>query len=310
MNMLGKAEKSAFPNNNNRENAMKSKKKKRKTGDIIRIIVLLIALSVLLYPTISNYLYEKNSSTIVADYDRNVQNISDEEKEEAIRLAREYNARLSENQGTLGDGFSEDGFVDEEYESLLNSYDIGMMGYIHIPKIDVELPIYHGTKESVLQVGVGHLRNTSLPVGGESTHSVLTGHRGLPSRMLFTDLDQLKTGDIFYVKILGETFAYEVDQIKTVLPEETEGLQIVEGQDYITLITCTPYGINTHRLLVRGHRIPYEEAIEKVPDEIDRGIKIPFEVRVLLIGLSILALVLIIFAVVSKVRKRKVSGEK
>ena len=219
-------------------------------------------------------------------------------------MAREYNARLADNQGVIGDGFSEDDERDEEYESLLNPYETGMMGYIQIPKIDVELPIYHGTKESVLQVGIGHLKNTSLPVGGDATHAVLTGHRGLPSRMLFTDLDQMKNGDIFYIKILGENFAYEVDQIQTVLPEETEGLQIVEGQDSITLITCTPYGVNTHRLLVRGHRVPYEEAIQMEPDEVDRGIKVPFEVKVLLIGLGILALIFMIFVIVSKVRNQ------
>ena len=288
---------------------MRSKKKNRRIGDIIRIIVLLIALSVLLYPTVSNYLYEKNSSTIVSNYEKDVSDTSDEEKIEMFRLAREYNARLAGNQGTIGDGFSEEDDVDEEYESLLNPYDTGMMGYIQIPKIDVELPVYHGTKESVLQVGVGHLKNTSLPIGGDATHAVLTGHRGLPSRMLFTDLDQMKNGDIFYVKILGENFAYEVDQIKTVLPEETEGLQIVDGQDYITLITCTPYGINTHRLLVRGHRIPYEEAIQIEPDEIDKGVKIPFEVKVLLIGLGILAVILVIFVIVSKVRSRSQKNE-
>ena len=283
---------------------MRRKKRKRRIGDIIRIIVLLIALSVLLYPTVSNYLYEKNSSTIVSNYEKDVLNTSEEEKAELFRLAREYNARLADNQGVIGDGFSEDDERDEEYESLLNPYETGMMGYIQIPKIDVELPIYHGTKESVLQVGIGHLKNTSLPVGGDATHAVLTGHRGLPSRMLFTDLDQMKNGDIFYIKILGENFAYEVDQIQTVLPEETEGLQIVEGQDSITLITCTPYGVNTHRLLVRGHRVPYEEAIQIELDEIDKGMKIPFEVRVLLIGFGILAVIFIIFVIVSKVRNQ------
>lgn len=283
---------------------MRRKKKKRRIGDIIRIIVLLIALSVLLYPTVSNYLYERNSSTIVSNYEKDVSNTSEEEKAELFRLAREYNARLADNQGVIGDGFSEDDERDEEYESLLNPYETGMMGYIQIPKIDVELPIYHGTKESVLQVGIGHLKNTSLPVGGDATHAVLTGHRGLPSRMLFTDLDQMKNGDIFYIKILGENFAYEVDQIQTVLPEETEGLQIVEGQDFITLITCTPYGVNTHRLLVRGHRVPYEEAIQIELDEIDKGMKIPFEVRVLLIGFGILAVIFIIFVIVSKVRNQ------
>lgn len=284
---------------------MKSKKKKRKIADIIRIIVLLIALSVLLYPTVSNYLYEKNSSTIVANYDKEVENTTDEEKEEMFRLAREYNARLAQDQVSIGDAFTEESSDDQEYENLLNKSGTGMMGYIQIPKIDIELPLYHGTKESVLQVGVGHLKDTSLPVGGDTTHAVLTGHRGLPSRMLFTDLDQMEKGDVFYIKILGETLAYQVDQILTVLPEETDSLKIIEGQDYVTLVTCTPYGINTHRLLIRGHRIPYEEAVKKEPDQIDYGLKIPFEVKVLLAGLGVLILIGILFVISSKMKKRR-----
>lgn len=284
---------------------MKSKKKKRKIADIIRIIVLLIALSVLLYPTVSNYLYEKNSSTIVANYDKEVENTTDEEKEEMFRLAREYNARLAQDQVSIGDAFTEESSDDQEYENLLNKSGTGMMGYIQIPKIDIELPLYHGTKESVLQVGVGHLKDTSLPVGGDTTHAVLTGHRGLPSRMLFTDLDQMEKGDVFYIKILGETLAYQVDQILTVLPEETDSLKIIEGQDYVTLVTCTPYGINTHRLLTRGHRIPYEEAVKKEPDQIDHGLKIPFEVKVLLAGLGVLILIGILFVISSKMKKRR-----
>lgn len=281
---------------------MKSKKKKRKIADIIRIIVLLIALSVLLYPTVSNYLYEKNSSTIVANYDKEVENTTDEEKEEMFRLAREYNARLAQDQVSIGDAFSEESSDDQEYENLLNKSGTGMMGYIQIPKIDVELPLYHGTRESVLQVGVGHLKETSLPVGGETTHAVLTGHRGLPSKMLFTDLDQMEKGDVFYISILDQKFAYQVNQILTVLPSETESLQIVEGKDYVTLVTCTPYGVNSHRLLIRGERIPYEEAVLMEPDEIEEGIKIPFEIKVLLIALLVLA---IIFIIINIYRKRK-----
>lgn len=286
------------------------KKNKRFIFDIIRIIILLIAFSVLLYPTVSNYLYEKNSSVAVQDYDDTVIELDETKRQELLQEAREYNARLIGNANVDGDTFHTEEETTEEYDSILNIDGSSVMGYIIIPKIDAELPIYHKTAEVVLQRGVGHFPSSSLPVGGESSHAVLTGHRGLPSKKLFTDLDELVEGDVFYIRVLQETFAYEVDQILTVLPEETEALQIQECADYVTLVTCTPYGINTHRLLVRGHRIPYEEAIEKVPDEIDRGIKIPFEVRVLLIGLSILALLLIIFAVVSKVRKRKVSGEK
>lgn len=183
-----------------------------------------------------------------------------------------------------------------------------MMGYIRIPAIEVELPIYHGTSESVLQVGVGHFEGTSLPVGGESTHAVLTGHRGLPSKLLFTDMDKLKKGDVFYIKILGETFAYEIDQILTVLPEDTKALSIDSGKDYVTLVTCTPYAVNTHRLLVRGHRIPYEEAIQTAAD-ITVEAKLPFQVKVL-IGASILLVVIfIVSCIYASVQKKKKAGK-
>ena len=179
-----------------------------------------------------------------------------------------------------------------------------MMGYIRIPKIDVELPIYHGTEERVLQSGVGHFEGTSLPVGGESTHSVLTGHRGLPSKILFTDLDKLVEGDVFYIKILGETFAYQVDQILTVLPEDTKALSIEPGKDYVTLVTCTPYAVNTHRLLVRGVRIPYEEAVKQAADERITP-ELPFQVKMLILAVVILILIFIIYLIWKKVRKRK-----
>ena len=161
----------------------------------------------------------------------------------------------------------------------------------------------------MLQSGVGHFEGTSLPIGGESTHAVLTGHRGLPSKLLFTDLDNLEKGDIFYIKVLGETFAYQVDQILTVLPENTKELTIVPGKDYVRLVTCTPYAVNTHRLLVRGYRIPYEEAVEKVPDE-KIAIGLPFQMKVLFIGLFILFLILFFCGVAAYVKKRKKKREK
>ena len=251
---------------NSRENGIKMRKKnvqKKKfyIGDIFRIIVLLIAFSVLLYPTVSNYLYEKNGARVISSYDENAVRLSESEKQAMLEAARQYNRELLGNIELL-DPFSPlKKEVDARYQSLLNTNEAGMMGYIRIPKIDVELPIYHGTEERILQSGVGHFEGTSLPVGGESSHTVLTGHRGLPSKLLFTDLDQMKEGDIFYLKILGETFAYKIDQILTVLPENTKALTIEPGKDYATLVTCTPYAVNTHRLLVRGSRIPYEEAV-------------------------------------------------
>lgn len=279
-------------------------KKKFYIGDIFRIIVLLIALSVLLYPTVSNYLYEKNGARVISSYDENAVRLSESEKQAMLEAARQYNRELLGNIELL-DPFSPlKKEVDARYQSLLNTNEAGMMGYIRIPKIDVELPIYHGTEERILQSGVGHFEGTSLPVGGESSHTVLTGHRGLPSKLLFTDLDQMKEGDIFYLKILGETFAYKIDQILTVLPENTKALTIEPGKDYATLVTCTPYAVNTHRLLVRGSRIPYEEAVRQVPDEKITP-TLPFQVKVLLAAIGVLVLIFIVYQLWKKTRKRK-----
>lgn len=279
-------------------------KKKFYIGDIFRIIVLLIAFSVLLYPTVSNYLYEKNGARVISSYDENAVRLSESEKQAMLEAARQYNWELLGNIELL-DPFSPlKKEVDARYQSLLNTNEAGMMGYIRIPKIDVELPIYHGTEERILQSGVGHFEGTSLPVGGESSHTVLTGHRGLPSKLLFTDLDQMKEGDIFYLKILGETFAYKIDQILTVLPENTKALTIEPGKDYATLVTCTPYAVNTHRLLVRGSRIPYEEAVRQVPDEKITP-TLPFQVKVLLAAIGVLVLIFIVYQLWKKTRRRK-----
>ena len=279
-------------------------KKKFYIGDIFRIIVLLIAFSVLLYPTVSNYLYEKNGARVISSYDENAVRLSESEKQAMLEAARQYNRELLGNIELL-DPFSPlKKEVDARYQSLLNTNEAGMRGYIRIPKIDVELPIYHGTEERILQSGVGHFEGTSLPVGGESSHTVLTGHRGLPSKLLFTDLDQMKEGDIFYLKILGETFAYKIDQILTVLPENTKALTIEPGKDYATLVTCTPYAVNTHRLLVRGSRIPYEEAVRQVPDEKITP-TLPFQVKVLLAAIGVLVLIFIVYQLWKKTRRRK-----
>lgn len=278
--------------------------RKRYIGDIFRILVLIIALSVLLYPTVSNYLYEKNGARVISSYDENAVRLSESEKKEMLEAARQYNSELLGNIELL-DPFSPlKKEVDARYQSLLSTNEAGMMGYIRIPKIDVELPIYHGTEETVLQSGVGHFEGTSLPVGGESTHAVLTGHRGLPSKLLFTDMDELAEGDIFYIKILGETLAYQVDQILTVLPEDTKALTIAPGKDYATLVTCTPYAVNTHRLLVRGMRIPYEEAVLQVPDEKITP-TIPFQVKLLLLAIGILILIFICYGIWRKIKKKK-----
>lgn len=287
-------------------------KRKRRIKDIIRLFVLLIAFSVLLYPTLSSYINEKNSTKVVSSYDEKSVALSKADKEKMLEEAREYNQEMLGNIELI-DPFSQTNTeVDERYESLLNVDGSGMMGYVKIPKIHLELPIYHGTAETVLQAGAGHFWGTSLPVGGESTHTVLTGHRGLPTKTLFTNLDKMEVGDIFYIKVLDETLAYEVDQILTVLPEDTDALSIVPGEDYATLVTCTPYAINTHRLLVRGHRIDYEEANKKVPDK-EMKPELTLTAKVLIITIAIIVLILLgtaIYSIVSRRRKRRKKNDR
>lgn len=283
---------------------MSNKKRKMTIKDIIRLLVLVVAFAVLLYPTVSSYVNEKNGSKVVSNYDAESVRLSNAEKEKMLEDARAYNKEMLSNIDLI-DPFSQgEKSLDARYESLLNVDGSGMMGYIRIPKIKVEIPIYHGTSESVLQAGVGHFWGTSLPVGGESTHTVLTGHRGLPTKTLFTNMDKLVKGDVFYIKVLDETLAYKVDQILTVLPEETEALSIVPGKDYATLVTCTPYAINTHRLLVRGHRIPYEEAV-KIEKNTSTGIELSFTTKVLIVTLGIIFIGLVIAMLYSLYDKRR-----
>lgn len=226
---------------------MKKSKKKNIFSTLFIILIFLAGLSLLLYPTISNWWNLTRSSKAISEYQEIVNNLQEDEYSRILESAKEYNRSFNRHYLSK----------DEQavYESMLNVGGNGIMGYIVIPDIDVRLPIYHGTQASVLQVAAGHLEWSSLPVGGESTHCVISGHRGLPSAKLFTNLDKLEQGDCFQLNILNETLTYEIDQILIVEPEETDDLQIVNGRDYCTLVTCTPYGINTHRLLLRGHRI-------------------------------------------------------
>lgn len=218
--------------------------------DIVIILMFIVGLSVLLYPSVSSYINAKHASRAIMRYSEAMDNASDEVIAGMLRVAESYNKALSGDRSAF--------FLPElvgGYESTLDITGTGIMGYIDIGKIGVQLPIYHGVDPTVLQVGVGHLEGTSLPVGGKNTHCVLSGHRGLPSARLFTDLDKLEVGDTFSITVLRQTLLYQVDQIKIVLPSESQDLQIVNDKDYCTLLTCTPYGINTHRLLVRGVRI-------------------------------------------------------
>lgn len=233
---------------------------KRRIINFSLILVFLIGLSLLLYPSVSDYWNSLHQTRAIATYAEEVANLNQDQYDEIWAAAESYNASLTDrvNAYQLSDAQK------EEYQQLLNVSGLGVMGYIEIPEIDVSLPICHGTEDSVLQVAVGHLEWTSLPVGGESTHCVLSGHRGLPSAKLFTDLDKLREGDIFLLRVLDEILTYEVDQILIVEPQDTAALEIAEGEDYCTLVTCTPYGINTHRLLVRGHRIDNIEEVKTV----------------------------------------------
>ena len=223
------------------------------------VLMLFAGLSLLLYPTVSNYWNSLHQSRAIAAYVEQVTQIDNETFDQLREQARAYNRTL------VGKAYRYDMTRQEreEYLGLLNVSENGIIGYIEIPGIHCELPIYHGTDADALQIGVGHIEGSSLPVGGESTHCAISGHRGLPSAKLFSDLDKLTVGDRFSLRVLDDTLTYEVDQIHTVLPGEMDELEIVEGEDYCTLVTCTPYGINTHRLLVRGHRV--ENSTDKEP---------------------------------------------
>lgn len=229
---------------------------KNKISTIILILVFLVGLSLLLYPSVSDYWNSFHSTQAIASYAEEAARLDDDQYAEIWSAADAYNQSLltRTNQYLLSEE------QEASYQSLLDVGGTGIMGYIEIASLDVALPIYHGTDENVLQIAVGHLDWTSLPVGGKGTHCVLSGHRGLPSAKLFTNLDKLVVGDTFILRVLNEVLTYEVDQILIVKPTDTAALQIEEGSDLCTLVTCTPYGINSHRLLVRGHRIENEEA--------------------------------------------------
>ena len=227
------------------------KKKNNNWTTAFLVLLLLAGVSLLLYPSLSDYWNSMHQTRAIASYAETVSQLDTAQYDEMWKAAQDYNRSLAQRETAFA-------LTDEQkaaYESLLDVSGLGVMGYIEIPEIDCSLPIYHGTEESVLQVAVGHLEWSNLPVGGEGTHCVLSGHRGLPSAKRFTHLDKLAVGDTFLLRVLDEVLTYEVDQILIVEPEQVDALGIVPGEDYCTLVTCTPYGINTHRLLVRGHRV-------------------------------------------------------
>lgn len=233
---------------------------KNKLTTILLIPALFAGLSLLLYPTVSDYWNSLHASQAVADYAENVRNLEAEKYEQVLQDAKSYNQMLPYEQTTFA--LSEE--EKEAYDALLDISGTGVMGYIEIPTVNISLPVYHGTEDAVLQIAVGHLEWSSLPVGRESTHCVLSGHRGLPSAKLFTNLDKLVAGDKFIMRVLDEVLTYEVDQILIVEPTDVSTLMIEAGKDLCTLVTCTPYGINSHRLLVRGHRIENQEEAQAI----------------------------------------------
>lgn len=285
----------------------KKKKKSSLARDLTLLIGFFIGALIFLYPTISDIWNFYRDQRLIADYGEVVKALSQEDYSEFLEEAREYNRQHTVNQFT--DVFEEEEQQEPEYpyDSLLNPAGNSIMGYLQIPKIDVELAIYHGTGADALERGCGHLQGTSLPVGGESTHAVLSAHRGLPSAKLFTDLDQLEIGDSFFITVLGEKLAYEVDQILTVLPEELDALEIQEGEDLVTLVTCTPYAVNTHRLLVRGHRVEYVEQTAAPVTVIEKVVEQTGYTRVISLVAMIVffILVILIWLVVRRRRKKK-----
>ena len=274
---------------------------RRRILNLLFAVLFLGGFGILTYPTVSDQWNTYRQSRLISGYETILEELEPEDYTREWEAAARFNSGLTEN-NLYGDAFGEEDreLTDTEYWKVLNVAGDGVMGYLSIPKINIRLAIYHGTGEEVLQTGVGHLNGTRLPTGGEGSHSVLAAHRGLPSARLFTDIDQLYRGDRFYIHILDETFAYEVDQILPMVDKDdrdtlTEALQTEEGKDYVTLFTCTPYGVNSHRLLVRGERVPYEgeEEVERTPVETMLKTVQNYYMLYLILGLSVTLLAIL-----------------
>ena len=281
------------------------KKKKNFVWNIFFALVFLAGAGVFLYPTVSDMWNQYRNVRLVSRYDEAVTDLSDNEYEKLWNEAKEYNAEHPVNSIVDAFGEKDDYVLTQPYDQVLDPNGEGLMGSIEIPKINAKLAIYHGLSKTVLEKGVGHVEGTSLPVGGKSTHAVLAAHRGLPSAKLFTDLDQMKKGDIFILHILGKNLAYKVDQIRTVLPEETGELDIVEGEDHVTLVTCTPYGVNTHRLLVRGIRTKYEEGEIRNDETISHRLAVTDPRKVLAGGFAVLIVLILLIYLSVRYRDKK-----
>ncbi len=291
---------------------------KRKIANVLFGLLFLIGFGILVYPTVSDQWNTYRQSRLISNYETTVENLTEEDFSDEWQKAIAFDQALVRND-LYGDVFGEDDgeLESTEYWKVLNVANDGVMGYLSIPKINVKHAIYHGTGDKVLQTGIGHLNGTKLPIGGESTHSVLAAHRGLPSARLFTDLDQIKKGDMFYVHVLDEILAYQVDQILDMVDKDDHetleaALQIEEGKDQVTLFTCTPYGVNSHRLLVRGTRVPYngeEEAETSVAESMLKTVQ-NYYMLYLILGLSITFLIILFMRFLFKAKDRKDKNEK
>ncbi len=289
----------------NKKPLTKEERRKKRQSSLttwLLILVLLIGAGVMAYPTVSDWWNSFHASRAIASYSSAVENVDKDKLNAMLEEAHQYNSRIL--QKTNPYGMTEEELA--EYNSLLDLSGTGVMGYITIKSIGVYIPIYHGTDESILQIAVGHIEWTSLPVGGESTHTVLSGHRGLPSAKLFTDLDQLREGDTFTITVLNQMITYQIDQIRIVEPGDIAELAIVPGKDYCTLVTCTPYGINTHRMLVRGVRVANESGELVVPAE---AFRIPNYITIPAVGIPLLFLTLLALLIVSAVKRPKLKRD-
>lgn len=275
---------------------------KKNKSTLILILVFFVGLSVMLYPTLSDYVNQRNQSRAVANYAQSVDTMTDADYSAYFDAADAFNAQVAANENALYRPDQLSGYYD-----TLDITGTGIMGYITIAKIGVELPIYHGTSDSVLQIAAGHLEGTSLPVGGASTHAVISAHRGLPSAKLFTNLDQLEVGDTFTITVLDRVLTYEVDKITIVLPTQTDDLLVADGKDYVTLMTCTPYGINTHRLLVRGRRVETPDQFKRIRVTAE-ALKIEPIIVAPVMALPML-LILLIGMLLSTRKRKKTRGE-
>ena len=287
---------------------MAKKKKKKKSNVVLNIFIALVFLAgagVFLYPTISDMWNQYRNAQLVSKYEEAVTELSDNDYDRLWKEAKEYNAEHPVN--AIVDAFEEEDTYElsHPYDGVLDPNGDGLMGSIEIPKIKAKLAIYHGLSKTVLEKGVGHVEGTSLPIGGKSTHAVLAAHRGLPNAKLFTDLDQMKVGDHFLLHVLDETLCYEVDKISVVKPEDTTALAVEDGQDLVTLLTCTPYGVNTHRLLIRGIRTEYVEPEEEAEETPIQQIAKVDPVKIMIIGLVAMVIMIIIVYIVIRRKNRK-----